>query len=96
MEINNNHPVIKFGKTISIIREIDIRSIKRIIEGGYNPQSLDYFIKGDNVEVIEGPLKGILGEVIRLDNEDRLIIRVEAVQHTISIQINKGFLKILY
>ena len=53
----------------------------------------DYFIKGDPVEVKGGPLKGLVGEVIRSDKNDRLVVRVDAIQHSISIQIDRGFLK---
>ena len=85
--------VVKFGGEVAVIQDESIEAIKLMIEGGYNPEPLNYFIKGDPVEVKDGPLKGIVGEVIRLDKNDRLLIRVDAIQHSISIQINLGFLK---
>ena len=85
--------VIKFGAKIGIIQEEIINSIRLMIEGGYKPEPLDYFIKGDPVIVKEGPLKGLNGEVVRIDNNDRLIVRIDAIQHSVSIQIERGFLK---
>ena len=85
--------VIKFGGEVAIVQNKSIEAIKLMIEGGYNPEPLNYFIKGDPVEVKVGPLKGLVGEVIRLDKNDRLLIRVDAIQHSISIQIDRGFLK---
>jgi len=85
--------VIKFGREVAIVQNKSIESIKLMIDGGFKPEMLDYFLKGDPVEVSDGPLKGIVGEVIRLDKDDRLMIRVDAIQHSISIQINRGFLK---
>ena len=67
-----------------------------MIEGGYKPEPLDYFIKGDPVIVKEGSLKGLIGEVVRIDNNDRLIVRIDAIQHSVSIQIERGFLKTYY
>ena len=64
-----------------------------MIEGGYKPEPLDYFIKGDPVIVKEGPLKGLIGEVVRIDNNERLIVRIDAIQHSVSIQIERGFLR---
>ena len=84
--------VIKFGDEVAVVRDEIIKAIKLMIEGGYNPEPLNYFIKGDPVEVKDGLLKGLVGEVIRLDKNDRLLIRVDAIQHSISIQINRGFL----
>ena len=85
--------IVKFGGEVAGVQDENIEAIKLMIEGGYNPEPLNYFIKGDPVEVKEGPLKGLVGEVIRLDKNDRLLVRVDAIQHAISIQINRGFLK---
>ena len=64
-----------------------------MLDGGYNPQITDYFIKGDNVVVREGPLKGIQGEVVRIDGNDRLIVRIDSIQHSISIKIKRSLLE---
>ena len=85
--------VLKFGEKVAVVRNESIEAIKLMIEGGYNPEPLNYFIKGDPVEVKDGPLKGLVGEVIRLDKNDRLVVRVDAIQHSISIQIDRVFLK---
>jgi transcription antitermination factor NusG len=64
-----------------------------MIEGGYMPEAIDYFVKGETVEVKNGPLKGLIGEVTRVDNSDRLLVRVDAIQHSVSVQIDRGYLK---
>ena len=85
--------VIKFGGEIAVIQNDSIQAIKLMIEGGYMPEAIDYFVKGETVEVKNGPLKGLIGEVIRVDNNDRLLVRVDAIQHSISVQIDRGYLK---
>ena len=85
--------VVKFGGEVAVIQNDSIQAIKLMIEGGYMPEATDYFVKGDPVEVKDGPLKGLVGEVIRVDNHDRLLVRVDAIQHSVSVQINRAFLK---
>ena len=51
--------MIKFGNRPSPIPNNTITSLKLMIEGGYNPQPTDYFIKGDPVIIKDGPLKGL-------------------------------------
>ena len=85
--------VIKFGKEPAVIKDQHLEGIKLMIEGGYNPQTTDYFLRGDQVEVRDGPLKGMTGEVVRLDDHDRLVIRIDAIQHSLSVQIERRFLK---
>ena len=85
--------VVKLGGEVAVIQNDSIQAIKLMIEGGYSPEATDYFVKGDPVEVKDGPLKGLVGEVIRVDNHDRLVVRVDAIQHSVSVQINRAFLK---
>ena len=85
--------IIKFGNKIATIQNSIIDSLKLMIEGGYEPIPVDYFLKGDPVRVKEGPLKGLIGQVIRIDNYDSLVFRIDAVQHSISVKINQGFLE---
>ena len=85
--------VIKFGGEVAVVQDSSIQAIKLMIEGGYSPEATDFFIKGDPVEVKEGPLKGLIGEVTRIDNHDKLLVRVDAIQHSVSIHIERGYLK---
>ena len=85
--------IIKFGGSIAIVNSSSLKSIKLMLDGGYNPKITDYFIKGDNVVVKEGPLNGIQGEVVRIDGNDRLIIRIDSIKHSLSIKIKRSFLK---
>ena len=84
--------LVKFNKKVAVVPEQSIHNIRLMIEGGYNPEPTDYFIKGNPIEVKDGPLKGIVGEVISVDKKDRLVIRVDAIQHSISIKINRSYL----
>ena len=85
--------IVKSGEQIAIIKNDNIKAIKLMLEGGYLPTAIDYFEKGESVEVKEGPLKGLIGEIKRVNNQDRLLVRVDAIQHSISVQINRAFLK---
>ena len=85
--------IIKFGGEIAIVNNSSISAIKLMLEGGYKPEPTDYFIKGDKVKVVIGPLKGIEGEIAKIHDNSRLIIRIDSIQHSLSIKINSGLLK---
>ena len=38
--------IVKFGNEVATIDQDSINAIKLMIEGGYSPESTDYFIKG--------------------------------------------------
>ena len=102
IEINENiyvlqtigvNKIVKFQEKISIIPDQVIDNIKNIIEGGYNIEQADYFIKGDEVRVVSGPLKGLDGVVIDLRGANKIIIKIEAIQQAFSVEISSGLLK---
>ena len=85
--------IIRFGNDMAVIKDKKIKALKLMLNGGYNPLPTDYFIKGDPVIVKDGPLKGIEGEVKRVDENDRLILRIDSIQNSLSIKINRAYLK---
>ena len=85
--------IVKFQEKISIIPDQVIDNIKNIIEGGYNVEQADYFIKGDQVRVVSGPLKDLDGVVLDLRGANKIIIKIEAIKQAFSVEINSGLLK---
>ena len=102
IEINENiyvlqtigvNKIVKFQEKISIIPDQVIDNIKNIIEGGYNIEQTDYFIKGDEVRVVSGPLKGLDGVVLDLRGANKIIIKIESIQQAFSVEISSGLIK---
>ena len=86
--------IVKFQNKISIIPDQVINDIKNIVDVGYKIQQVDYFIKGDEVSVVSGPLKGINGIIQDLKGDSRLIMKVEAIRQAFSIEISSEQLKL--
>ena len=84
--------MVRFGDNPSPVLEETINSLRLMIDGGYNPQPTDYFIKGDPVIIKDGPLKGLKGEIATIHNQERFIVQVDAIQHSFSIEISRAYL----
>ncbi len=87
------HHIIKFQGNISIIPNEIIQNIKSMIDGGFTVEQVEYFVKGDEVIVVDGPLKGMDGIVVKIKNENKLVLKVAAIQQAIAVQIHPGYLK---
>ena len=88
------HHIIKFQGKISTIPDGIIQNIKSImIDGGFTVEQVEYFVKGDEVKVVDGPLKGMDGIVVKIKNENKLVLKVAAIQQAIAVQIHPGYLK---
>jgi transcriptional antiterminator RfaH len=80
------HPVSIPGKQIDNLRllidsnaEIEISS--------------ERFEKGDNVEVINGALIGLTGELIKIGTHNRFVVRIDKLDQNLILKIPKSFLK---
>ena len=85
--------IVKFNSTIITIPENVIKSIQLAIEGGYELQPEEFFTRGDDVEVIGGPLKGTKGIVIEKKKGHRLVIKIDALQQAVAVHIDSKFLQ---
>ncbi len=93
LETAGVHRVVTFQNKIATIPEEQIQAIKFMIEGGFNPENTDYFVVGDKVEIMGGPLVNIQGIVSRIDGEDKFVIKIDAIQHAVAVHVDRGFLK---
>ena len=85
--------LVKFGEEIAIVQDEVVNAIKLAIDGGYKLTPAEYFIAGNAVEVIEGPMRGVKGIVVQLKGKDRLVIKIDAIQQALSIDIDTRFIK---
>jgi transcription antitermination factor NusG len=85
--------LVKFGEEIAIVQDEVVNAIKLAIDGGYKLTPTEYFITGNSVEVIDGPMIGVKGIVVQLKGKDRLIIKIDAIQQALSIDIDTKFIK---
>ena len=85
--------LVKFGEEIAIVQDEVINAVKLAIDGGYQLSPTQYFIAGNEVEVIEGPMSGVKGIVVQLKGKDRLVIKIDAIQQALSIDIDSRFIK---
>ena len=55
--------IVRFNGNIAVIKNGVVDAIRLALEGGYELEPTEYFTVGDDVEVIEGPMKGAQGIV---------------------------------
>lgn len=87
------HHVVKLNEAIAVIPDEQIEAIRVMIEGGYDLQTTEYFTVGDQVEIMFGPMKGVQGEVSRIDGKEKFVLKIDAIQHAIAVHVDRGYLK---
>jgi transcription antitermination factor NusG len=89
--------VVKFvsfeGQPVSIPQN-QIDNLRLLIDSDAEIEvTSDRFAQGDNVEVINGSLIGLTGELIRIGSKNRVVVRIDRLDQNLILKIPKAFLK---
>jgi len=82
--------MVFFDNQPARIPEGQIANLRTIIEHGYNPQPFQYLNRGDEVEVIAGPLRGVHGFFVEERGQEHLIISVHPIRQSVAIQVGRS------
>lgn len=80
--------IISVGSEPAAIPEEEIEGIRRLVESdlAYDPCPLIH--EGSMVEVIHGPLKGVVGRLVRKNEKARLVLSVDLIGQAVSVQVD--------
>jgi transcriptional antiterminator RfaH len=89
--------VVKFvsfeGNPVSIPQK-QIDNLRLLINSNAEIEvSSERFSPGDNVEVTNGALAGLTGELIRIGSKNRVVVRIDRLDQNLILKIPKSFLK---
>ncbi len=83
------------GKAVEI-SEKEIAKIKWLLDAGIEVSTHnEVFKKGDKVEIIKGPLRGLIAEMVEQNNKHRIVVRLENIDKSIEIQVPRTHLKLI-
>lgn len=78
---------VRMGGSPAAIPGEEIEAIRRVVEGGLQAEPHPFLKSGDLVRVKSGPLEGVEGILIRKKSLYRLVLSVELVARSISVEV---------
>ena len=87
--------ILGIGKSPTAVDEIEIAALRRVVESGMPTQPSPYVSVGEIIHVQEGPLKGLVGIVVRTRGVHRLIVSVSLLMRSISVEIDRSLVRSL-
>jgi len=97
--VNNRLPVLTtpgvncllgIGRSPTAVDEIEIAALKQVVDSEVPTQPSPYVSIGEIVHVEDGPLKGLVGIVVRTRGAHRLIVSVSLLMRSISVEIDRA------
>jgi len=97
-------PVLKSQGVVRLVGSTDkpepipdeeINALKRLVSNSCNYICHPYLKEGMLVEVINGPMQGVKGRLIRGTRNSRLVLSISLIQRSVSIEINADDVTVL-
>ncbi len=85
--------IVNFNGVPATVPEWQIEAMRTVL---LKPESLkleNYFKQGDLVQVMSGPFKGLQGTVVNKKGESRLVITIDGIMQSLSVNIDIDNLK---
>ncbi len=95
-------PILKCSGVVSIVSfdgemvpipDFEIDGIRRVVDSELQFDPCPFIREGTMVEVVHGPLKGIVGRLIRKGAHARLMLAVDLIGQAVSIEVDAADVK---
>ncbi len=83
------------GDKPAAMPEKDLDAVRVLVDSGTQLAVNPRLMPGQRVEVVAGPFMGIQGELIRIKNEDRLVINAALLSSSVSVEVDADKVTIL-
>lgn len=80
--------IVSFDGEIAAIPELEIDGIKRLVSSDLQYDPCPLIREGTMVEVAHGPLKGVVGRLVRKGSHARLVLAVDLIGQAVSVEVD--------
>lgn len=85
---------IYFSGKIATISDAQITQLKNVLSENYEPEiTFAKLEKGQKVKIIEGSLKGYEAEMVMWQQQNRLVLRIDALGQSLLLKIPAGYVQ---
>jgi transcriptional antiterminator RfaH len=80
--------IVGAGRTPIPIQDEEIETIQRVLDSGLETEPWPYLQVGQQVQIEEGPLRGVTGIIQAKENRHQLVVSVELLQRSLAVVID--------
>lgn len=81
--------ILSFGGRAALISEQEIEAIKVVLRSGLGSEPWPYLREGDRVRIMNGPLFGIEGLLVRSKSDWRVVLSVDVLCRSIAVEVDR-------
>jgi transcriptional antiterminator RfaH len=78
------------------ISDKEIENIKWVLSSEITAEPIDTYIpKGEKVEIVKGPLRGLIAEMVTYNNKNIIVVRLDQLERSFEIILPANHVKLL-
>lgn len=81
--------IVRFGSEPAPIEDSEIEAVQLIVNSSVSVEPYPDLVKGQRVMMTEGPLNGLTGTLTNIRNSLRLVVSVELLCRSVSVEIDR-------
>jgi transcription termination/antitermination protein NusG len=85
--------IVSFDGDIAPIPDVEIDGIRRLVESDLQYDPCPLIREGTMVEVVHGPLRGVVGRLLRKGAHARLMLAVDLIGQAVSVEVDAADIK---
>jgi transcription antitermination factor NusG len=85
--------IVSFNGDIAPIPDIEIESLRRLVTSELQYDPCPLIKEGAMVEVVHGPLRGVVGRLLRKGAHARLVLAVDLIGQAVSVEVDAADVK---
>lgn len=86
--------IVGAGKTPLPVSDIEIVSLRIIVESGVPLEPHEFLQCGQRIEIERGPLKGAYGDIVEVKDQFKLVACVTLLQRALSVEIDSDWVSV--
>jgi len=71
-----------------LIPETQVQDVKKLVFSTLPYDPYPYIVKGDRVEIVQGPLRGLQGILIEKKGVYRFILSIDLIQQAVACEVD--------
>ena len=79
---------MSFNDKITPIPDSEMESIRTLVESNFQYDPCPLIREGMMVEVTHGPIRGVLGRLVRKGSHARLVLSVDLIGQAVSVEVD--------
>lgn len=80
--------IVSFDGVPAPVPETEVEGIRRLVESELKYDPCPFLREGMLVEVVHGPLSGVVGRLVRKGTRARLVLSVDLIGQAVSVQVD--------